>query len=66
MRAQQEMLTLQTPKGSAALCGCFDLEKEGKGPKMANVNKNRRRLKFQDRALFGYLEQNRRMEAFII
>ena len=50
---------------SGALCGCFDLEKEGKGPKMANVNKNRRRLKFQDRALFGYLEQNRRMEASV-
>ena len=30
--------------------------------KMANVNKNRSRLKFQDRALFGYLGQNRRME----
>ena len=32
---------------------------------MANVNKNRRRYKFQDRALFGYLEQNRRMEASV-
>ena len=32
---------------------------------MANVNKNRRRKKFQDRALFGYLEQNRRMEASV-
>ena len=41
------------------------MEKEGKGPKMANVNKNRRRLKFQDRALFGYLEENRRMEASV-
>ena len=38
---------------------------ERKSQKMANVIKNKRRKEIQDRALFGYLGQNRRMETFI-
>ena len=52
--------------GVQAGCGCYLSEKGWKSPKIANVNKNRQCQKFQDRALFGCIGQNRRMESFII